>query len=94
MLSVPGDHVPTDRAGRVLHPELRLQLQSDPVLAPLGMIGRDAANQADVAPRDSGPTAWPTGPTSPVVPVSSPVPPEDRRLAGSAPARIATDSSV
>ncbi len=62
----------------MLHPEFRLELQGDAVLAPLGMIGRDAANQADVAPRDSGSTAKPTGPSSPVAPVPRPVPPKDR----------------
>ena len=51
-VSCPGDHVPTDGAGSMLHPEFRLQLQGDTVLAPLGVIGRDAANQADVVPRD------------------------------------------
>ena len=71
-------HVSTDGAGRMHHPEFRLELQNDSVLAPLGMIGRDAANQVDVAPGDSGPTAGPTGPSSPVAAVPCAVPPEDR----------------
>ena len=68
-----------DSAGRVLHPKFRLQLQADTVLAPLGVIGRDAANQADVAPGDSGSTAKLTGPSSPVTAVPFSVPPQDRR---------------
>ncbi len=63
----------------MLHPELRLELQGDPVLAPLRMIGRDATNQADVAPRASGSAAQPTVSSSPVAPIARPVPPEDRR---------------
>ena len=31
--------------------------QGDPVLAPLGMIGRDATDKVDVAPRDCE-SAW------------------------------------
>ncbi len=38
----------------VLNPEFGLELQGDTVLAPLGMIGRDATNQADVGARNPG----------------------------------------
>jgi hypothetical protein len=63
-LSLPGGHVSADRAGRMLHAQFRPELQGDPVLTPLRMIGRDAADEVDVVPRDcgsgvSGPEQWP-----------------------------------
>jgi len=62
----------------VLHPQFRLELQGDSVLTPLGMIGRDSANQTDVGPGDSGSAAKPARSSSPVAAVAFPVPPEDR----------------
>ncbi len=35
-------------------PQFRLELRGDPVLTPLGMIGRDSMDQPDVAPSDPG----------------------------------------
>ena len=78
-LSLPGGQVSSDRAGSMLHAQFRPELQLDPVLAPLRMIGRDAADEVDVVPRDGGSAAtWPTGSSSPVAAVPFPVPPEDR----------------
>ena len=41
----------------MLPPRFRPEFQGDPILAPLGMIGRDLADEVDVAPRDSGSAA-------------------------------------
>ncbi len=62
----------------MVHPQFRPDLQRDPVLAPLSMIGRDAADEVGVVLRDCGSAAaWPTGSSSPVAAVAFPVTSED-----------------
>lgn len=63
----------------MLHPELRLELQRDPALTPPGIIGRDAANQTDVAAGNPGSAPRSTGSSSPVAAVPFPMPIQDRR---------------
>ena len=51
-------HVGAGRAPRVADAELRREFLGDLVLAPLGVVGRDAADEGDVAagnPRSAGP---------------------------------------
>ena len=50
----PWDHVATDGAGGMLDAELGKELSSDPVLALLGVVPRDALDEADVFAWDAG----------------------------------------
>jgi hypothetical protein len=94
---LPGHHIPADRTGSVLHPKLRLEFQRDPILPPAGIIGRDSANQTEVAAGNPG-SSRSTGSSSPVAMEPLPMPLEDRcRLdvnASTARALSATDSSA
>ena len=42
------DHIAANGAGGMLHTELGGKLLSDLVLAPLGMVGRDALDESDM----------------------------------------------
>ena len=56
-----GDAV-TARWTTRLHPQFRPELQRDPVLAPLRMIGRDAADEVDVVSAEPDPEHSVSGP--------------------------------
>ena len=46
------DHVPPDGAAGMADAELGGKLFGDPVLPPLGMVGRDPLDEVDVLPRN------------------------------------------
>src|SRR5262249_32911124 len=52
----PRSHVGADRAPRVPDAEFRGEFLGDPVFAPLGVVGRDAADERPVAAGNPGPT--------------------------------------
>lgn len=68
------DHVPADRARIVLGAQLEVQLEHDAVLAPLGVVGGDAADELDALARDPRPARLAAGAPAPVELVASAVP--------------------